>query len=311
MTGARVGRAFRPGRMDVGRTFRSGVSAGAKAPACVLLAAATLTAQTPQPLPQMVAAERAFAAATAEIGVRDGFLTFFADDAVQIAAGESGREMQLVSARQGLIARPPVKLPLAAVLMWNPHTGHVSGDGQMGWLTGPYVVMDSVSRQPVGQGAYFSVWKRQQDGTWKVWLDEGIELPSIWTGASEFQAAPEPDVAREANPRETADAAEASLATSRAAWGERLAEHVRVHRNGRLPIAGRAAALEGDESARSAIAWTVVRVEVAGSGDLAVAVGGYDATTTAGAEHGTWARVWKRDVKGTWRIVFETSRAAR
>jgi len=259
----------------------------------------------------MVAAERAFAAATAEIGVRDGFLTFFADDAVQISAGASGREMRLVPARDGLIARPPVRLPLAAVLMWNPHTGHVSNDGQMGWLTGPYVVMDSLSRQPVGQGAYFSVWKRQTDGTWKVWLDEGIELPSIWTGASEFRAAPDPDVVPRSHPRETAEAAEASLAESRTAWRERVAEHVRVHRNGRMPIVGRAAAIEWDESEKSAVTWTVARVEVAGSGDLAVAVGGYDATTAAGVEHGTWARVWKRDVKGTWRIVFETSRAAR
>jgi ketosteroid isomerase-like protein len=171
--------------------------------------------------------------------------------------------------------------------------------------------MDSLSRQPVGQGAYFSVWKRQADSTWKVWLDEGIELPSIWTGASEFLAAPEPDAAPRSDPRETAEAAEASLADSRTAWRERVAEHVRVHRNGRMPIVGRAAALEWDASARRAVTWTVVRVEVAGSGDLAVALGGYDATTAAGAEHGTWARVWKRDVKGAWRIVFETNRAAR
>jgi ketosteroid isomerase-like protein len=258
----------------------------------------------------MVAAERAFAAATAEIGVRDGFLTFFAEDAVQIAAGASGREMRLVPARDGLIARPPVKLPLAAVLMWNPHTGHVSGDGRMGWLTGPYVVMDSASRQPVGQGAYFSVWKRRPDGTWRVWLDEGIELPSIWTGASAFQAAPEPDTAADPHPRETAVEAEGSLGGSRTAWPQRIAEHVRVHRHGRLPIAGRAAAAAWHDATWTTVQYTVVHVEVAGSGDLAVAVGGYDAKTSRGAEHGTWARVWKRDVQGTWRIVFETNRAA-
>jgi hypothetical protein len=46
----------------------------------------TLMAQAvdPQAIQRMVATERAFAAATAEIGVRDGFLSFFADDAVQM-----------------------------------------------------------------------------------------------------------------------------------------------------------------------------------------------------------------------------------
>jgi hypothetical protein len=43
-------------------------------------------------------------------------------------------------------------------------------------------------------------------------------------------------------------------------------------------------------------------------GDLAVVVGGYDATATGGAEHGTFVRVWKRDVTGRWRIVFETTK---
>ena len=43
----------------------------------------------PQALPRMVASEKAFAAATAELGVRDGFLTFFADDAVQIQRGDT------------------------------------------------------------------------------------------------------------------------------------------------------------------------------------------------------------------------------
>jgi hypothetical protein len=29
------------------------------------------------------------------------------------------------------------------------------------------------------------------------------------------------------------------------------------------------------------------------------------------ADHGTFIRVWKRDVTGRWRIVFETSKTAK
>ena len=40
-----------------------------------------------------------------------------------------------------------------------------------------------------------------------------------------------------------------------------------------------------------------------------VTLGGYDAVTSSGPQHGTWIRVWKRDVTRRWRIVFETTKA--
>ena len=53
-----------------------------------------------QALQRMVATERAFAAATAEIGVRDGFLTFFAEDAVSIQrAPKPARKMRNMASR--------------------------------------------------------------------------------------------------------------------------------------------------------------------------------------------------------------------
>ena len=36
-------------------------------------------------------------------------------------------------------------------------------------------------------------------------------------------------------------------------------------------------------------------------------IGDYLATSGAGPETGSWVRVWKRDITGRWRIVFETS----
>ena len=78
-----------------------------------------------------------------------------------------------------------------------------------------------------------------------------------------------------------------------------------------MPLVGRDAAAGWAASAWTSVRYTVIRTEAAGSGDLAVAIGGYDATSPAGAEHGTWVRVWKRDVTDRWRIVFETTKAAK
>src|SRR6185295_13468203 len=160
---------------------------------CVCAAALAAVLQTDQQaLQRMVSTERAFAAATAELGVRDGFLTFFGDDAIALVPGASGAATTPL-AKEGLRPRPQPKLPLAAKLRWEPFTGQMSSDGTLGWLTGPFVNAAETTNDILGKGAYFSVWKRQPDGTYRVWLDEGVTLPSVWQNASEFRAAPEPD----------------------------------------------------------------------------------------------------------------------
>jgi len=260
-----------------------------------------------QALQRMASTERAFAASAAEIGVRDAFLTFFADDAVSLAAGADGAHATLARARDHLRALAPPTLPILTRLMWEPFTGHVSVDGTMGWLTGGYVNLNLVSNEVVAHGAYFSVWKRQPDGLWRVWLDQGVSLPSIWQDASPFRVAPDPAPITDGTPDETLEAVEASVADAGAGWRARLDRDVRLHRDGRMPLVGRDAVLAWAGAAWSSVRYVPIRIEVAGSGDLGVALGGYGAAS----EHGTWVRVWKRDVTGRWQIVFETSTPAR
>jgi ketosteroid isomerase-like protein len=274
----------------------------------VTMSAVSSSQADPQALQRMVATERAFAAATAEIGVRDGFLSFFAADAVQIKRGE---RVTLTGAREALLAQAPSKLPIANQLIWEPFTGHVSEDGTLGWLTGGYVVMSQAQRTVVGQGAYFSVWKRQADGTWRVWLDEGINLPQIWQGAAPFRVAPDPDPFAGGAPNETLESVETSVAANQAAWRERLAEGVRLHVDGRMPLVGRPAVLDSQLANRTRSEYTT-RTEAAGSGDLAVVIGGYEAAAGGASpvQRGSFVRVWKRDVAGRWRIVFQTETPA-
>jgi ketosteroid isomerase-like protein len=266
----------------------------------------TAQAQTDaQALQRMVSTERAFAAATAEVGVRDGFLAFLADDGVQI---QRGATVTLVPAREQLAARPLSPLPLSNRLIWEPFTGHVSSDGLLGWLTGGYVLMSPDSRTVISQGAYFSVWKRQPDGTWRVWLDEGISLPAIWEKAAPFRVAPDPDAGTSGEPGEAIEAAESSVAAGGDAWRSRLAADARLHIDGLMPIAG-SRAIASSPRGSAAVTYRLVRAEVAGSGDLAIAIGSFDDQNAPGTSNGSWVRVWKRDVPGRWRIVFQTETA--
>jgi hypothetical protein len=261
-----------------------------------------------QALPRMVASERAFAAAAAELGTRNTFLTFFADDAVSLDGGATAASTTIGRAKDALIAAPPTKLPVLSRLIWEPFTGQISEDGSLGWLTGPYAVLVLTTKDITAKGAYFSVWKRQTDGTYRVWLDEGVSLPDTWSGAGDFRAAPQADVGSSGTPNEPLDQAERAVSSGGDAWIARLAASVRVHREGVMPMAGREGVAAWARGAWTSVHYVVLHNERAGSGDLGVALGGYDATTVAGPEHGTWVRVWQRDVQGHWRIVFETSK---
>jgi ketosteroid isomerase-like protein len=276
---------------------------------CLILAALGVApgAQIdPQAIQRMVATERAFAAATAEIGVRDGFLTFFADDAVQIDHGADGRT-SISRAKDALVRRPLPTLPLSGTLLWEPFTGQIADDGTMGWLAGAYAGLDQTGRTLTAHGAYFSVWKRQPDGEWRVWLDEGISLPDVWRDAAPFRAAPDPDAGTAGQPGVTLEAAEQAVSGGGAPWIDRLGRDVRLHRDGVMPIVGREAAVDWSRATWTSVSFTTVRIETSGSDDLGIALGGYRATTATGPEHGTWVRAWRRDVTGRWRIVFETN----
>jgi len=267
--------------------------------AATLLAAAAFR-QDPQALQRMVATERAFAAATAEIGVRDGFLSFFAPDAAKI---RPGKPPTLTSGRDALEADPMQKLPVVNRLIWEPFTGQVSSDGTLGWLTGGYVSLNVARREVTAQGAYFSVWKRQSNGTWRVWLDEGISLPKIWQDAAPFRVAPDPDPSAIGADGETLAAVESTVCSDREAWRARLSDNVRLHVDGMMPFVGREA-VSNSPHATGPRTCTVIHTEAAASGDLAVTLGGFDDSSRSAS--GTWVRVWKRDLTGRWRIVFQT-----
>jgi hypothetical protein len=277
--------------------------------AVVILAAwvaGTSAEQTPKPatpLESMVAAERAFAAATAEIGVRNGFLTFFANDSVAIETVTDGNA-RIVDARSRIAAGPEPPQPLPNLLSWKPFIGQVSADGTFGWLTGPYENLNK-NTGAVGYGIYFSVWRRQADGVWKVWLDQGITTPERWSLPTDFRAA-------DASGRPSNDAfdnLDASIASDAALWSARLAPSVRLHRQGQGPVLGREAAARWRADTWRTARYSSVRAERSPAGDIVVVAGGYTATTASGTEErGIFIRVWQVASDGRWRIVLETSK---
>jgi ketosteroid isomerase-like protein len=268
-----------------------------------------------QALDSLVAAERAFAKATAELGVRDGFLTFFAPDAMEVEPAGDRSKARLINAREAYAGLPPQQRPLRTRLEWEPRFGDVSGAGDLGYLTGPYVRSDSKGERPTDYGLYFSLWRRQGDGTWKVIVDIGTPTdgPIVLGKPGQFERAPQAGPPSAASvDLELADAEFGAAASGdpAAAYGRVLDSTARLYRPGQPPLLGRAAIEQWAARALTALGSTRLYAAAAGSRDLGFTLSGYTATSPAGkAEHGTSLRVWKW-TGGRWRVVHELMRPA-
>ena len=152
------------------------------------LAAATLTlplrAQSgdaiPPALAAMADAERAFSKRASDATPREAFIEFFADESVSFQPDPG-------PARERLRKQPPPP-PGRPAFQWEPRTGDVAASGDLGWLTGPVKFP-----QPDGSirhGCYFSVWKKQADGGFRVILDIGVQPPGEVAFAPGFARAP-------------------------------------------------------------------------------------------------------------------------
>lgn len=264
---------------------------------------ATLIGQplVPQPLAEMANAERAFAARAAATSVREAFLAWFAEDSVNFDGAEPS------PARAGLLASPPS--PPGLELAWEPRLGDVAGSGELGYLTGPYELR--APGRPAAHGAYFSIWKRQPDNTWKVLIDQGVGTPSAPAFAEGFvrstargswraSSAPAP-------PLDAADAAfdEALGRDVSAGYAEWLHPEGRVMRSGRLPAVGpEGAALAA--AVAGAVTAQPLHAETAESDDLGFTWGRLSTTTPDGTTpRGYYVRVWTRRSDGAWRVAVD------
>lgn len=261
------------------------------------------------PLDAMLATERAFAQRAVDVGWKQAFLDYFADDAVAFA-GEAA-----VPAREGLRQAPDP--PAGLQLLWEPRFGDIAASGDLGYLTGPTTTINPARNGGAPRyGNYTSIWRRQADGTYKVIIDVGVNTPGEPGFAPGFTRAPGGRYAG----AETDEAAEKALSAADAALNRgatvlqavgyegRLADGVRFHRFGLMPVTGGAAtawlatqAPYGSLESRAAA--------VAGSRDLGYTWGTYTTRTGGTAnsqgEKGFYVRVWSRRVDGTWVVAVD------
>ena len=281
---------------------------------------ARVAAQSREPLPealtQMVETERKFAARALVVGWKQAFLEYFSYTGIGFAEGRPGNAREQVSKNPD----PPKDLQL----IWEPRYGDSAASGELGYLTGPVKnVLPSRNKGQPRHSNYFSIWKREQDGSFKVVMDVGIQTPGPVPYAAGFTRAPHAnrftgDYDDTTPPLGTADGLlNSSLRSGQVrAYRSRLADGVRFHRENRLPIVGQAAVLQYLASQPSYSNVEARYAESARSGDLGYTWGTYSiaprqvtagrsGTQTLNVEVGFYVRVWVRERNGQWKVAVD------
>ena len=133
-------------------------------------------AADPPPSPDvLMQADRDFAAATPEDGI-DGWMSFFADDSRLLTGvwpgGADGPE-------QIHQAMAPFLQTEGNRLSWEPRFADISQSGDLGYTIGTYertTMTDGTAE--ISSGVYVTIWRQQDDGSWKVVLDAGVPAPA-------------------------------------------------------------------------------------------------------------------------------------
>lgn len=277
------------------------------------LVAATTSpfAQTPDSAP-VVAAERAFAADGARMGIAGSFNTWAAPDAIVI--GPQGVQ-RVPDAYPPDVPRPADE-PL---LEWWPNFAGIARSGEMGFTTGGVQVAGQRS------GHYFTIWNRQADGSWKWVYDGGsgasaADVPGPDSDPVILPPGPELlQVVRQGQPTTRPSASEWAMTAVReqeaelakAAATDQKAAHLAVLAdNGRLYVAPRPPAIGKDAFAEALTAWPASfrfgPTEGGGAstyGDMVWTYGKAAWTRDGQAREGHYVRLWQRQ-EGGWKIVL-------
>lgn len=277
--------------------------------AVVAIAAAAFTAPQPEipaALQAMVDTERAFAQACTQKGIRDSFLDYFAVDSIAFNPAP-------ISATDRLRQRPA--RPFSEFeLRWEPRTGDVAASGELGWLTGPSTFTDhTVPDSRPQPGNYLSVWRRQPDGRWRVFIDQGSQPPQEVSFAPGFTRFAFPS---RYTGRDSKESASASLAAADRDLNAALAKGAgeayaafttpasRLHRSGFMPPIGRAAIESWMKEHAASMKARTGAAESALSGDLGYSYGTFEVPP---AKPGAYVRVWQRDASGKWFVVADVT----
>jgi ketosteroid isomerase-like protein len=238
---------------------------------------------------QVVDAELAFADLAARQGIKQGYLTFLADDGVIFEPAER-------NGKQFWKAQPDSKDAFA----WRPTWADMSSDGRLGYTIGPWEFRPGGPASTIAAtGSYLTIWTRQADGTLKAILDIGVEHPAT-AAAALSNAADAAGGINKASQAFDGTAITSIFSKKNLATGyfEHLSEDTRMLRDGFAPFIGKQKAFIGLEGLdRRVTPDGVLKFSVNLSppyGNMIYATGVYDLTfRDKSTKKWSFVQIWK------------------
>jgi ketosteroid isomerase-like protein len=266
-------------------------------------------------LQTLVNSEREFASTSLKEGIRASFLKYFAADGISMSPKPH------VYRESALKTAPPAD-PLARTLYWEPIVADVSSSGDLGYTIGPASLKEKAKQEaPVWYGFYFSIWKKQPDGAWKVAVDAGTTSTKVVE--QYFGKEPVPALHSSFKPgAKTAKgkAAERELINRDKAFSKTVAARgvssayekildpqARALREGLVPLDGKTAILAYLVKGTALRFLEPMHAGVSKAADMGYTYGAYRQKINAKSPSGYYVHVWRRDSKGTWVVVVETA----
>lgn len=124
-----------------------------------------LCGQAPQTAMEIAQQEKAFADMAQRSGVQQSFVKYFSDSSFVFRQGKIMNGMDIWKNNK----------PDSTLLKWYPVVADISISGDFGYTTGPFQFRSTRDKtNPEVIGYYYSVWKKEKDGAWKVVFDDGI-----------------------------------------------------------------------------------------------------------------------------------------
>lgn len=260
---------------------------------------------TGDPAQAIADSERAFAALAESTDVKQAFVTWLADDGIVF------RPLPVVG-KPGWQERPTPPIELR----WEPVQAEIAHSGDLGWDFGPSEIrFPADTTRATIHGHFFSVWKKQPDGAWRVACDIGIghERPEQPVGSSHYMPGPAhgppprdaetrwPLDAHLALDRELSDAGAGGLG---AAIAGHAARDLRFATEGALPMQGVAAARAALDTLAGAATWRTTTGGVSAARDLAWSCGVLERAQGAAPDSSVYLNVWRLGAGSRWELAL-------
>ena len=251
-------------------------------------------------LASMIQSERDFSLTAKESDTRQAFLSFTNEESLGFNNGPVSLKKEWEQRKAD-----------SSWLWWEPDYADIASSGDFGFTSGSWEYRKNrTDVKALAQGLFFTIWKKDASGIWKVLIDMGIsyndEIPktklstsAIFSSALKYSTGP--DVL-------TFDKdLFGNLSTGILdRYDKVLSLEARFYQSQNRPFIGKKSIID-HISGREPVSYSAMGSFLAKSGDMGVVYGSaiLNPTDSVSFKKANYLRIWKKENGSTWKLVVE------